>query len=141
MKSGVFANDRSANRASRAHPRIVPSRSRPSARTEAEAAVFGGVAGEQYDVCHHLACDTSDNILLNLLDEFSDAAAHAVLYFAQTTVLSQGFDDLRAVMRGPEAQVFLFPGSGTGASIVSATHNCPLASSLNRCWLPTTNWT
>lgn len=44
-----------------------------------EQAVFGGSAGNQYDPCHHLACDTFDNVSLQLLDEFADAAAHAIL--------------------------------------------------------------
>jgi Zn-dependent M28 family amino/carboxypeptidase len=54
-------------------------------KTEEEATIFGGTAGEQYDPCYHLACDTSDNISLEALDQMSDAAAHAVLTFAETT--------------------------------------------------------
>ncbi|MDH3318046.1 MAG: M20/M25/M40 family metallo-hydrolase, partial [Gammaproteobacteria bacterium] len=30
-------------------------------KTEEEAAIYGGIAGEQYDPCYHLACDTFDN--------------------------------------------------------------------------------
>jgi Zn-dependent M28 family amino/carboxypeptidase len=56
------------------------------AKTEEEAAIFGGVAGEQYDRCYHLACDTftttGEAFALKGLDEMSDAAAHAVLTFA-----------------------------------------------------------
>ena len=54
-------------------------------KTEEEAAIYGGTAGEQYDPCYHLACDTFDNISEEALDQMSDAAAHAVLTFAETT--------------------------------------------------------
>ena len=36
-------------------------------KTDEEAAVWGGTAGEQYDPCYHLACDTFDNISLQAL--------------------------------------------------------------------------
>lgn len=54
-------------------------------KTEEQAAIYGGTAGEQYDPCYHLACDTFDNISLEALDQMSDAAAHAILTFAETT--------------------------------------------------------
>ena len=60
--------------------------------------MFGGTAGEQYDPCHHLACDTFDNISLLLLDEFSDAAAHAVLHFALTDTAHEGLAELAAAV-------------------------------------------
>jgi aminopeptidase S len=63
-------------------------------KTEAEVAVFGGTAGDQYDPCHHLACDTVNNINLRLLDEYADAAAHTILHFALTSVAEESFDDL-----------------------------------------------
>ncbi|MDH3376568.1 MAG: M28 family metallopeptidase [Gammaproteobacteria bacterium] len=54
-------------------------------KTEDEVAIYGGTAGEQYDPCYHLACDTFDNISLEALDQMSDAVAHSVLTFAMTT--------------------------------------------------------
>ncbi|MDH3231290.1 MAG: M20/M25/M40 family metallo-hydrolase [Alphaproteobacteria bacterium] len=54
-------------------------------KTEEQVLIYGGTAGEQYDPCYHLACDTFDNISLEALDQMSDAAAHAVLTFAMTT--------------------------------------------------------
>jgi Zn-dependent M28 family amino/carboxypeptidase len=54
-------------------------------KTEEQALIYGGTAGDQYDPCYHLACDTFDNISLEALDQMSDAAAHAVLTFAMTT--------------------------------------------------------
>jgi hypothetical protein len=69
-------------------------------KTEEEVELFGGVAGQQYDPCHHLTCDTFDNINSQLLDEYSDAAAHAVLHFAMTSVVEEGFDDLVDAVAG-----------------------------------------
>lgn len=61
-------------------------------KTEEQAAIYGGTAGDQYDPCYHLACDTYDNISLQALDEMSDAAAHSVLTFAMTTSSINGTD-------------------------------------------------
>lgn len=60
--------------------------------TEAQAAIYGGIAGIAYDPCYHLACDTFDNVSLAALDQMSDAAAHAVMTFAMTTASVNGTD-------------------------------------------------
>ena len=52
-------------------------------KTAAEAAVYGGTAGQPYDPCYHLACDNYANISIQGLDEMSDAAAHATLTLAK----------------------------------------------------------
>jgi Zn-dependent M28 family amino/carboxypeptidase len=57
-----------------------------------EVAIYGGTAGQQYDPCYHLACDTFANINLTALDQNSDAAAHSVLSFAMTTSAVNGTD-------------------------------------------------
>ena len=61
-------------------------------KTEEQVAIYGGTAGDQYDPCYHLACDTFDNISLEALDQMSDAVAHAVLTFAMTTSSVNGTD-------------------------------------------------
>ena len=61
-------------------------------KTADQAAIFGGTAGDQYDPCYHLACDTFDNISFTALDQNADAAAHAVLTFAMTTSSVNGTD-------------------------------------------------
>ena len=61
-------------------------------KTAEQAAIYGGTAGDQYDPCYHLACDTFDNISLEALDQMSDAAAHATLTFAMTTSAVNGTD-------------------------------------------------
>jgi len=59
-------------------------------KTPEEAAIYGGTAGEQYDPCYHLACDTFDNISLKALDVNSDAVAYATLSYAMSTELING---------------------------------------------------
>jgi aminopeptidase Y len=59
-------------------------------KTAEEAAIWGGVAGEQYDPCYHQACDTFDNVDLDALDANSDAIAYATLSFAMSTELING---------------------------------------------------
>ena len=51
-------------------------------KTIYESGVWGGVAGEQYDPCYHLACDTYDNISLTALDINADAVADSVLQYS-----------------------------------------------------------
>ncbi len=59
-------------------------------KTAAQAAKFGGTAGVAYDVCYHQACDTIANVNRKGLDEMSDAVAHAVISYAQSTQAVNG---------------------------------------------------
>ncbi len=59
-------------------------------KTPEQAAIWGGTAGEQYDPCYHLACDTFDNISLHALDVNSDAVAAATLQYAMNTSTVNG---------------------------------------------------
>jgi Zn-dependent M28 family amino/carboxypeptidase len=68
-------------------------------KTPEEAAIFGGTAGELYDPCYHLACDTLDNTSLVVLEEMSRGIAHAVLVFSKTAL------DLRGAARDGAADV------------------------------------
>jgi Zn-dependent M28 family amino/carboxypeptidase len=61
-------------------------------KTAAQAAVYGGTVGDQYDPCYHLACDTFANTSNTAIDQMSDATAHAVLTFAMTTSSVNGTD-------------------------------------------------
>ncbi|MFP3915769.1 MAG: M28 family peptidase [Actinomycetota bacterium] len=54
-------------------------------KTPEQAAIYGGIAGAQFDPCYHLACDTFDNISLEALDQMSDAAAFAILTYSMNT--------------------------------------------------------
>ena len=61
-------------------------------KTVEQEAIYGGIAGEPYDPCYHLACDTYDNNNDEALDQMSDAAAHAVFTFAMTSSSVNGTD-------------------------------------------------
>jgi len=53
-------------------------------KTAAQVELYGGTAGVAFDPCYHQACDTYANISDTLLEQMSDAAAHATLTFAET---------------------------------------------------------
>jgi len=53
-------------------------------KTAGEAEIYGGFAGIAYDPCYHQACDTIENVDLEVLEQMADAAAHATLTFAMT---------------------------------------------------------
>lgn len=59
-------------------------------KTPEQALLFGGTAGDQYDPCYHLACDTVDNISLEAFDINIDAVAASTLQFAMNTVTVNG---------------------------------------------------
>jgi Zn-dependent M28 family amino/carboxypeptidase len=61
-------------------------------KTEAQAAVYGGTAGEPYHACYHLACDTASSVNPTVLDQMADASAHATLVFAMTSSAVSGTD-------------------------------------------------
>jgi Zn-dependent M28 family amino/carboxypeptidase len=77
-------------------------------KTEEEVAIYGGIAGEQYDPCYHLACDTYSNVSEEVLAEMSDAAAHAMLTFAMATSSVNGTaKGSEKAMRAAEKMEFL----------------------------------
>jgi hypothetical protein len=54
-------------------------------KTEEQAAIYDGAAGEPYDPCYHQSCDTYAHNSDVALNQMSDAIAHATLTFAMTT--------------------------------------------------------
>jgi Zn-dependent M28 family amino/carboxypeptidase len=54
-------------------------------KTPAQAAIYGGTAGIQYDPCYHQPCDTFANIDNAVLDLNADAVAYATLQYAMNT--------------------------------------------------------
>ena len=54
-------------------------------KTPEQEAIWGGTAGEQFDPCYHLACDTFDNVSRKALRINSDAVAFAMLTYAYST--------------------------------------------------------
>jgi Zn-dependent M28 family amino/carboxypeptidase len=59
-------------------------------KTAEQAAIWGGTAGDQYDPCYHLACDTADNPSNEALDINVDAIAYAVFNLAASTEAVNG---------------------------------------------------
>jgi Zn-dependent M28 family amino/carboxypeptidase len=47
-------------------------------KTDGQAALFGGTAGEPNSPCYHLACDGLSEINGTILEQLADAAAHAL---------------------------------------------------------------
>lgn len=82
-------------------------------KTAAEAAIWGGTAGQQYDPCYHLACDTYANNNDYALDNNSDAIAFAVLQYAMST------QDIN----GNKGKGNFPPVSGGGASSSTSTQS------------------
>ena len=54
-------------------------------KTAEQAAIWGGTAGQQYDPCYHLHCDTYANNNDHALEINSDAVAYATLKYAMST--------------------------------------------------------
>ena len=54
-------------------------------KTAAQAAIWGGTVGAQFDPCYHLACDTYANNNNHVLELNSDLIAFAMLTFAYST--------------------------------------------------------
>ena len=80
-------------------------------KTPAQAAIYGGTAGQQYDPCYHEECDTFANNSDTALDQMSDAAAHAVLTFAMTTSSVNGTDKSSAKALEAHMNALLFRGA------------------------------
>ena len=59
-------------------------------KTPEQAAIWGGVAGEQFDPCYHQACDTQDNRDRHALDINVDAIAYAMYTLAASTEAVNG---------------------------------------------------
>ncbi len=88
-------------------------------KTAEQEAIWGGVAGRQYDPCYHLACDTFANVNLHALDVNADAIAFAVLTYAYSTESVNGVPGEKVpgnftipAPGGPEGTV----GSGGGGA-------------------------
>jgi Zn-dependent M28 family amino/carboxypeptidase len=59
-------------------------------KTPVQAEIFGGTAGIAYDPCYHLACDTLDNISMEVFDVNLDAVAFTTLTYAYSTASVNG---------------------------------------------------
>jgi Zn-dependent M28 family amino/carboxypeptidase len=79
-------------------------------KTEEEAALFGGTAGEPFDPCYHQACDTITNLSTAALNELGDAVAHSVQTLVRTR--SGFFEDGSRMALPPQLTAEDFDYSG-----------------------------
>jgi Zn-dependent M28 family amino/carboxypeptidase len=61
-------------------------------KTDEQAIIYGGTAGESLDPNYHTPNDDLSNINMEALEDMADAAAHAVQTFAMTTSAVNGTD-------------------------------------------------
>jgi Zn-dependent M28 family amino/carboxypeptidase len=61
-------------------------------KTPEQAAIYGGSAGDQLDPCSLLACDTFDNVSLEVLELNARAVAFAVLQYGMNTEAVNGVE-------------------------------------------------
>jgi len=80
-------------------------------KTAAQAQLFGGTAGQSYDPCYHLACDSFSNVNLQGLDQMTDAIAHTVLHFSRRNFAQRPLAD------PPVAQPGTPGGNGGGGGL------------------------
>jgi Zn-dependent M28 family amino/carboxypeptidase len=80
-------------------------------KTPAQEEIFGGTAGIAYDPCYHLACDTIDNVNMEVFDVNIDAVAFSTMTYAYSTESVNGVPGKR--VPGPMSDVF---GASTGFS-------------------------
>ena len=93
----------------RRHPVERPVHRAEEIKTEEQEAIWGGTAGEQFDPCYHLACDTFENVDLHALEVNSDLIAFAMLTFAYSTESVNG-------VPGKEVPGRPFDAAGAGRS-------------------------
>jgi len=86
-------------------------------KTSDEAALWGGTAGQQYDPCYHLACDTYANNNDDALDVNSDAIAFSILQYAMNTA------DINAVRGKGNFPVLSGGGAVPSSSTQSGLHD------------------
>ena len=90
-------------------------------KTDEQQAIWGGIAGEQFDQCYHEVCDTFENVDLHALEVNSDLIAFAALTFAYSTESVNGVSGQKVPGRaftlpepaGPEGT---FAGTAAGLS-------------------------
>jgi Zn-dependent M28 family amino/carboxypeptidase len=85
-------------------------------KTEQQEAIWGGTAGEQFDPCYHLACDTLENVNLHALEVNSDLIAFAQLTFAYSTESVNGVPGKKV----PGPPVNLPPPAGPEGTFASS---------------------
>jgi Zn-dependent M28 family amino/carboxypeptidase len=74
-------------------------------KTAEQAGIWGGTAGDQYDPCYHLACDTVANPSQAALDVNVDAIAYAVFNLAASTEAVNGVEGIKIPGRAVDEEL------------------------------------
>ena len=95
-------------------------------KTEEQAAIWGGTAGEQFDPCYHLECDTIENVDQRALEINSDLIAYAMLTFAYSTESVNGVQGKKVpgkpfTLPAPAGPEGTFAGEGGGGHFHGVT--------------------
>ena len=91
-------------------------------KTDEQAAIWGGTAGDAFDPCYHQACDTLGNVDAGALEVNSDLIAFAMLTFAYSTESVNGVPGEKAPgpalpePAGPQGTFAEVGGGARGAS-------------------------
>jgi Zn-dependent M28 family amino/carboxypeptidase len=96
-------------------------------KTPEQASIWGGTAGDQYDPCYHLACDTIDNVSREAMEVNIDAIAYAIYNVASTTeavngvagVEPKGTTPSEVTFDGPQGTFLGGGGMSAGDTITS----------------------
>lgn len=96
-------------------------------KTAEQEAIWGGTAGDQYDPCYHLACDTIEDVSAEAIDVNVDAIAYAIYNLAATTeavngvvgVEPKGTTPSEVTFDGPQGTFLGGGGMAAGDTITS----------------------
>jgi Zn-dependent M28 family amino/carboxypeptidase len=95
-------------------------------KTADQAAIWGGTAGDQYDPCYHIACDTINNPSDEALEVNVDAIAYAIFNLAASTEAVNGVVGVEAKGITPDEVDFDGPqGTFVGGGGMSAGSGLP----------------
>nr|WP_260408327.1 M28 family peptidase [Planomonospora venezuelensis] len=104
-------------------------------KTSAQAAKWGGTAGQPFDRCYHSACDTTANVNSTALDRNADAAAH-VLWKLAVGGTQEPEDDYSVTVTPASATVE--PGQSASATLsTTVTSGDPQSVTLTASGAPT----
>jgi Zn-dependent M28 family amino/carboxypeptidase len=94
-------------------------------KTDQQAAIWGGTAGEWLDPCYHQACDAIDNVSAEALDVNIDAIGYAIFNLAGSTELVNGVPGAKVKGVAPQDVVLDGPQGTfvTGGGALSADHD------------------
>ncbi len=88
-------------------------------KTEEQARIWGGTAGDAFDPCYHQECDDIDNLALDALEVNSDLIAFAMLTFSYSTESVNGVPGKKVPgpafqLPAPAGEQGTFAGGGGG---------------------------